>query len=161
MNDTAIQVQHLSKRFRIGHEGRGDALDRFMDRVFGRRASRENFWALQDVSFDVGRGDNFGLVGPNGSGKSSLLKIVANIYKATSGRIDVKGHVITFLELGWGLLEDEQTGQANIYFAGTLFGMNKKEIDAVFDDIGRFAELEEYLDTPSRASSVRRKPSSS
>lgn len=147
MRDPIIRTENLGKEFRIGHAGRGDTLDRFMDRLFGRRARRERFWALRDVTFEVPRGDNFGLVGPNGSGKSTLLKILARIYKPTVGDAHVMGRVVPFLELGWGLLEREQTGAANIYYAGTLFGLSRREIDAVFDDIVRFADLEQYLHT--------------
>lgn len=148
MQRPIIRVKELGKQFRIGRSGPGDALDRFMDRLFGRRALRERFWALKGVTFDIPRGDNFGLVGPNGSGKSTLLKILAGIYRPTEGRAHVDGHVVPFLELGWGLLESEQTGAGNIYFAGTLFGLAKREIDTVFDDIVRFADLEKYLHTP-------------
>lgn len=148
MRASVLWAQELSKRFRIGHAGSGDRLDRFMDRLFGRRALRETFWALKNVTFEVPRGDSFGLVGPNGSGKSTLLKILAHIYKPTSGKVEVRSRVVPFLELGWGLLEGEQTGSGNIHYAGTLFGLSRREIDAVFDDIVRFADLEQYLHTP-------------
>ncbi len=147
MSERTIRVQNLSKQFRIGHAGRGDLLDRFMDRFFGRRARREAFWALKNVNFEMFSGDGLGLIGPNGSGKSTLLKILSRVYKPTSGTVDVRGRVIPFLELGWGLLGPEQTGRDNIYFAGTLFGLTRREIDDVFDDIVRFADLEQYLNT--------------
>lgn len=148
MRSPSVRTRNLGKNFRIGHAGSGDGLDRMMDRLFGRRALRERFWALRDVTFDVSRGDNFGLVGPNGSGKSTLLKVLAHIYKPSEGIAQVDGHVVPFLELGWGLLEAEQTGAGNIYYAGTLFGLAKREIDDIFDDVVRFANLERYLHTP-------------
>ncbi len=148
MTEPIIKTQNLSKRFRIGHAGKGDAFDRFTDRLLGRRARRETFWALRDVSFEVSRGANFGLVGPNGSGKTTVLKVLSGIYKPTAGSVEVYGRVIPFLELGWGLLQPEQSGSSNIYFAGTLFGLSRREIDAAFDDIVKFAGLEQYLHTP-------------
>jgi lipopolysaccharide transport system ATP-binding protein len=119
-----------------------------MDLLFGHRALRETFWALKDVNFEIARGDNLGLIGPNGSGKSTLLKILANIYKPTTGRVRIAGRVIPFLELGLGLLESEQTGRDNIYYAGILFGLSRREVEEVFDDVVKFAGLEQYLHTP-------------
>ena len=148
MPSPIIRTFNLGKQFRRGHAGPGDSLDRIMDRLFGKRALREQFWALRNVTFDIPRGDSFGLVGPNGSGKSTLLKVLAHIYKPTEGRALVAGRVVPFLELGWGLLEGEQTGSGNIYFAGTLLGLSTEEIHTAFDDIVRFADLEKYLHTP-------------
>lgn len=148
MSERILWTENVSKRFHIAHAGRGDVLDRFTDRLFGRRGLRETFWALKDVNLEVNRGDNFGLVGPNGSGKSTLLKILANIYKPTKGRVGIGGRVIPFLDFGWGILEGEQTGEDNIAYAGTLFGLTRREINEAFDKIVRFAELEQYLHTP-------------
>lgn len=148
MSYPVIVAQHLSKRFRIGHSGKGDTLDHLMDRLLGRRARRETFWALRDVSIRVDRGTSFALVGPNGGGKSTLLKILAGIYRPTAGSVRVKGRLIPFIELGWGLLQPEQTGLENMYFAATLFGCRRREIDVMIDDIVKFADLEQYLHTP-------------
>ncbi|MFB0565097.1 MAG: ABC transporter ATP-binding protein [Candidatus Aminicenantaceae bacterium] len=103
--------------------------------------------ALDDISFNVGKGTTFGVIGENGSGKSTLLKIIAGIAKPTSGRVSVKGKVAALIELGAGF-HPEISGRENVYINGIMLGLTKKEISEKFDEIVKFAELEEFIDAP-------------
>lgn len=101
--------------------------------------------ALRDITFEVKKGEFFGIVGRNGSGKSTLLKIIAGIYQPTEGTVRVAGRLVPFIELGVGF-NPELTGKENVYLNGALMGFSKKEIDAMYDDIVSFAELQEFMD---------------
>lgn len=107
----------------------------------------EYFWALKDVSFDVQKGDVVGIIGRNGAGKSTLLKILSRITDPTEGHAEIYGRVGSLLEVGTGF-HPELTGRENIYLSGSIIGMKKSEIDSKFDDIVKFAETEQFLDTP-------------
>ncbi|MDD3772985.1 MAG: ATP-binding cassette domain-containing protein [Weeksellaceae bacterium] len=110
-----------------------------------QKKSYEQFKALDDVSFEVKKGEFFGIIGHNGAGKSTLLKILANIYKPDSGSIKINGRIAPFLELGIGF-NPELSGRDNIYLNATVLGLTKKEIDKKFNDIVEFSELEQFID---------------
>jgi len=151
----AIRVENLSKRYEITvGKNRHDTLrDQIADAwklLFrgNRNASRqETFWALKDVSFEVGTGDVIGVVGRNGAGKSTLLKLVSRITAPTSGVIEIRGRVGSLLEVGTGF-HVELSGRENIFLNGAILGMRKAEITSKFDDIVAFAEIEKFIDTP-------------
>ena len=143
VQETVIEVTDLSKRFRIGSERRDSLKERF---VRGR-GRYDEFWALREVTMSVPRGSTFGLIGHNGSGKSTLLKMLASIYRPTSGEISVRGRVSALLELGAGF-HGELTGRENIYLNGAILGMTRKQIDAAMDQIIDFSGLEEFIDSP-------------
>lgn len=153
MADTAIRLEHISKHFRLGAARRHDTLrDRLMHAIqsVSRRsepATERDFWALQDVSFEVTRGHVVGMIGRNGAGKSTLLKILARIVEPTSGLARLYGRVGSLLEVGTGF-HAELSGRENIYLAGAILGMRKTEIDRLFDEIVAFAGVEQFLDTP-------------
>jgi lipopolysaccharide transport system ATP-binding protein len=111
------------------------------------RPKSTSFWALRDVSFEVGRGQIVALIGRNGAGKSTLLKILSRITEPTEGTIRIRGRVASLLEVGTGF-HPELTGRENIYLNGTILGMRKVEIDRKFDEIVAFSEIEKFLDTP-------------
>jgi len=109
--------------------------------------SKEEFWALSDVSFDVMKGERIGIIGRNGAGKSTLLKVISRITEPTGGRISIKGRVASLLEVGTGF-HPELTGRENIYLNGAILGMHRAEIKSKFDEIVDFSGVEKFLDTP-------------
>src|SRR5262249_33567412 len=104
-------------------------------------------WALKDVSFEIRPGQSMGIIGTNGSGKSTLLKILTGITEPTAGRAELRGRIGSLLEIGTGIHPD-LSGRENIYLAGTISGLSRREIARKFDDIVAFAELEKFIDTP-------------
>ncbi len=150
-SEIALSVRGLAKSYRIA-EGRrrtttlGEALVGRLRRPFAR-ARGETFWALDDVSFDVRRGDVVGIIGRNGAGKSTLLKIISRITEPTRGEVALYGRVGSLLEVGTGF-HAELTGRENIYLNGSILGMRRAEIVRRFDEIVAFAGVERFLDTP-------------
>ena len=143
-----ISVDNVSKRFYIRREHYRSFQDLFIN-VGNRRNRAEEFWALRDVSLKVNPGETVGIIGSNGSGKSTLLKLVTRIFEPTSGRVSVSGRVSALLELGAGFHPD-LSGRDNVYLNWSLMGLSRKEVDAHFDEIVAFAELEQFIDTPVR-----------
>ena len=141
--DIAISVKGVSKTFKIPHEKvnsiRGAVTGIFRDKSY------EEFKALDNVSFEVKKGEFFGIIGRNGSGKSTLLKVLAGIYQADKGRVKVNGMISPFLELGIGF-NPELSGRDNVYLNATVLGMTQKQIDEKFDSIVAFSELERFID---------------
>ena len=140
----AIVVDHVSKQYRLYHERNNSVKGAVMH---GRRARYEEFWALDDVSFEIPPGSTFGLIGENGSGKSTLLKCLAKILRPEKGEIVVNGRVSALLELGAGF-HPELSGRENVFLNGAILGMTKREIKGRFDDIVGFAGLEHFIDSP-------------
>ncbi len=151
----AIRVSHLSKKYTLG--GPQEPYHTFRDaivnslkapmKIFHREPPTEGFWALKDVSFEVGQGEVVGIIGRNGAGKSTLLKILSRITAPTEGTVEIHGRVGSLLEVGTGF-HPELTGRENIYLSGSILGMKRREIDAKLDDIVKFSEIEKFLDTP-------------
>ncbi len=142
-NENAIEVKNVSKRFVIPHDKSTTLKGAFIN--FFHKSGSEVFDALSDVSFEVKRGEFFGIIGRNGSGKSTLLKILAGIYVPNRGSIKINGRISPFLELGIGF-NPELSGRDNIYLNGTVLGLTKKQIDEKFDGIVAFSELERFID---------------
>tara|TARA_B100001245_G_scaffold77509_1_gene55116 strand:+ start:1774 stop:2961 length:1188 start_codon:yes stop_codon:yes gene_type:complete len=143
----AISVNNVSKNFKLPHQKVSSIKDIFIRplQVFRGNKTVEAQHALRNISFDVREGEFFGIVGRNGSGKSTLLKILAEIYQPTRGEVSVRGRLVPFIELGVGF-NPELTGRENVYLSGALNGFSEKEIDAMYDDIVEFAELEAFMD---------------
>lgn len=147
MDDIAIKVENLSKSFNIPTEKNNSLKSYFLNPFSLFYNKKKKFQALKDINFEVKRGEFVGIIGRNGSGKSTLLKILSNIYKPDSGRIFVNGQIVSFLELGVGF-NPELSASENIYLNGTILGMGRDYINNNFNDIVKFAELEEFLQMP-------------
>jgi lipopolysaccharide transport system ATP-binding protein len=152
MNDIAIQVKNLSKCYQIYDTPR-DRLKQFVvPRLQGlagqapRQYFRE-FWALQDVSFEVKKGETVGIIGRNGSGKSTLLQIICGTLNPTSGSVETRGRIAALLELGSGF-NPEFTGRDNVYMNAAVLGLSREEVDARLDEIIAFADIGEFIDQP-------------
>jgi len=139
-----LQVQNVSKVYRLYRR----PADRLLELIpFSRRSAPKEFWALRDVSLNVERGEVLGVIGPNGSGKSTLLQIVSGILEPTRGRVLAHGRIAALLELGAGF-NPEFTGRENVYLNGEILGISRSEMEHVFPEIERFAEIGAFMDRP-------------
>ena len=161
MSEIMIRVDHVSKKYRLGQIG-GTTLRAELQRLGARIRHKEDptrrigahvykkgetFLALDDVSFDVQKGERIGIIGRNGAGKSTLLKLISRVTAPTDGMIGLNGRVASMLEVGTGF-HGELTGRENIYMNGAILGMSRKEIDAKIEDIIDFSECRQFIDTP-------------
>ena len=153
----ALRIENLSKAYRLGELNRRTLLHEWRRRWHGGDAVDPDdpnvFWALRDVSFDVRPGEVVGLLGRNGAGKSTLLKVLSQITSPTSGKVKLRGHVASLLEVGTGF-HLELTGRDNVYLNGTILGMTHREVSAKFEEIVAFSGIEEFIDTPVKRYSV-------
>ncbi len=153
MSDIALRMEHVYKKFRKGevYNSLRDFLPALTGKMFRRQELNErdkrDFWALQDISFEVKRGESLGIIGPNGAGKSTILKILSRIMKPTKGSMLVNGRLSALIEVSAGFHQD-LTGRENIYLNGTILGMTRREIDSKIDQIVDFSGIEEFIDTP-------------
>ena len=146
-DDIAIKVDHLSMEFKITKD-KIDTLKEFVIRTLKRnKEKKETVRVLDDISFEVHRGDKIGILGFNGAGKSTLLKILAGIYEPTTGSITINGKVAPLLELSAGF-DKNYTGKNNIYLNGAFLSMEKDFLDEKYDEIVEFSELGEYINFP-------------
>jgi ABC-type polysaccharide/polyol phosphate transport system ATPase subunit len=148
----AIQFENVSKRYRLGsrsslRETLYSLPSRLLQRTGVTQDDSRCLWALKDVSFEVQQGEVLGIIGPNGAGKTTTLKLLSRVTVPTRGRTTVQGRTSALIELGAGFHPD-LTGRENIYLNGAILGLKRKEIDARFDGIVDFAELERFIDTP-------------
>lgn len=148
-----IHAERITKRFRLGSRARyGTLRETLVDKatsLLRRQEPAPELTALRDISFRVGSGEVVGLIGRNGAGKSTLLKILSRITAPTSGRIELMGRVGSLLEVGTGF-HPELTGRDNIFLSGSILGMKRAEIQARFDEIVAFSEVEKFLETPTK-----------
>ena len=144
-NDVAIKVSNVSKNFVLPHEKK-DSIKSIFTNIFSiGKVEIETQQALKDITFEIKKGEFFGIVGRNGSGKSTLLKILAGIYQPTKGTIKEEGRLVPFIELGVGF-NPELSGRDNVFLNGAMMGFSRKEIISMYDEIVSFAELEEFMD---------------
>ncbi len=167
MKDIILKAENISKQYRLGTVGTGTLshdLNRWWHKVRGKedpylklgevndRSSKGNseyVWALQDINFEVERGEVLGIIGKNGAGKSTLLKILSKVTAPTTGSIKTRGRIASLLEVGTGF-HPELTGRENVYLNGAILGMTKKEITSKLDEIIAFSGCERYIDTPTK-----------
>jgi len=145
MTEISINVENVSKAFRIYHEKR-DTVYEAITGFFNKKKHYEKLQVLDDVSFDIKKGEMFGIIGKNGTGKTTLLRLLAGIYKPDSGKITVNGYLIPFLGLGAGF-QAQMTAKENVLLYGKLLGFSKDEIRDQFQEIIKYAELEKFADT--------------
>src|SRR5438309_9633585 len=153
MSDIALKMEHVYKKFRKGEifDSLRDLIPALTGRMFRQRelnvSDKREFWALQDVSFEVQRGEAFGIIGHNGAGKSTALKLLSRIMKPTKGYLAINGRLSALIEVAAGFHQD-LTGRENVFLNGTILGMTKQEIASKLDQIIAFSGLEEFIDTP-------------
>jgi len=163
--DIILKAENISKQYRLGQVGTGTLshdLNRWWHQVRGKenpylkigetndrstKGTSDYVWALQDINFEVERGEVLGIIGKNGAGKSTLLKILSKVTAPTTGSIKSRGRIASLLEVGTGF-NPELTGKENIYLNGAILGMTKKEIASKIDEIIEFSGCERYIDTP-------------
>ena len=144
VNDYAVSIKNVTKRYRIHYEKNPSLKETI---IHLRRTKFSEFLALNDVSFDVRRGETLGIIGPNGSGKSTMLKLISRILKPTKGEVIVNGTISALLELGAGFHPD-LTGRENIFINAAILGMKRKDVEKKFSEIVAFSELEKFIDMP-------------
>src|SRR6266480_3553167 len=155
MSEPIIIFDHVFKKFARGeqHTTLRDLIPALISSWWKKKQQdekdlkAEEFWAVNDVSFTVPRGEALGIIGPNGSGKSTILKLLSGILRPDRGTYSVKGRLSALIEVGAGFHPD-LTGRENVYLNGSILGMTRKEISSKFDEIVAFSELQEFLDTP-------------
>lgn len=156
MGEVVIKVENIGKKYELMHRHKNEEDSLIAAFAGGLRGllsgsssskTKEEFWALKDINFEIRRGDRVGVIGRNGAGKSTLLKILSRIVKPTTGQMSYEGRLAGLLEVGTGF-HAELTGRENIYLNGSILGMSRREIDAKFDEIVAFSEVENFLDTP-------------
>jgi ABC-type polysaccharide/polyol phosphate transport system ATPase subunit len=146
LENTVIKVENVKMKFNLSKE-RTDNLKEYVIKFLKRELHYEPFWALKGVSFEVNKGDKFGIIGLNGAGKSTLLKNIAGVMKPTEGKVWVKGSMVPLLEMGAGF-DPDYTGRENIFLKGALLGYTRRFLEEKFDEIVEFSELEEFIDVP-------------
>ena len=139
----AVKVDHVSKYFKLPTEATNSLRTALVNRFKGIKGYKEQH-VLKDISFEVEKGDFFGILGRNGSGKSTILKIISEIYVPEKGTVTIDGKLVSFIELGVGF-NPELTGRENVYMNGAMLGFSTAEIDAMYDDIVDFAELHDFM----------------
>lgn len=144
MSETVIKFQNVTKKFAFQSQ---KTFKEFLPALIRGEETSKGFTALDDISFEIKKGESIGIIGPNGSGKSTILKLIAGVMSPTMGKIEVKGQISPLIELGAGM-HPELTGRENIYLNGAILGLKKKQIDANLQSIIDFSEIEEFINQP-------------
>ena len=143
-NNSVISFSHVTKQFsRLSQK----TFKEFIPALFRGEKTSESFTALNDINFEIKKGETVGIIGPNGSGKSTILKLIAGVMAPTLGTVTVHGNISPLIELGAGF-HPELTGRENIFLNGAILGLSQKEIAKNFDSIVDFSELQEFIDQP-------------
>lgn len=145
-NDVIIKAENVSVKFNLSSE-KFDSFKEYVIKSIKRQVSYDEFWALQDVSFEVKKGESLGLIGLNGSGKSTMLKTIAGVLKPTKGSVEIYGNIAPLIELGAGF-DYDLTARENVFLNGALLGYNRKQMEGYYNDIVEFSELADFMDIP-------------
>jgi ABC-2 type transport system ATP-binding protein len=146
LGETVIKVENVGMEFNLSQE-KTDNLKEYVIKFLKKELMYQSFWALQDVSFEVKKGDKLGVLGLNGAGKSTLLKLISGVMKPTHGNIELNGRISPLLELGAGF-DPSYTGRENIFLNGAMLGYSKEFIESKFDEIVEFSEIGDFIDVP-------------
>lgn len=144
--NNAVEISNVSMHFNMAKE-KVDSIKEYLIKFFKRQLFFEDFVALNNITFEIKKGEVFGLIGLNGCGKSTLLKIISGIYKPTTGSVKVNGTIAPLIELGAGF-DMDLTARENIYLNGSVLGYSKDYIDQKFNEIVDFTELHQFIDVP-------------
>ncbi|MGN0444707.1 MAG: ABC transporter ATP-binding protein [Acutalibacteraceae bacterium] len=146
MSKKAIEVKDVSIKFNLSRE-RVDSLKDYIIKFLKRDLKYNEFWALKDISFTLNKGDRLGILGFNGAGKSTLMKVIAGVYKPTTGYVKRYGKIAPLIELGAGF-DMQYTGRENVFLYGSVLGYSRQFLEEKYDEIVDFAELKEFMDVP-------------
>ena len=145
-NKAVVKVEHVSMKFNLSSE-KVDSLKEYLIKSIRREITHDEFWALNDVSFELKKGDRLGILGLNGAGKSTLLKVIAGVFKPTEGRVVKNGTMAPMLELGAGF-DPQYTGAENIFLYGSVLGLSKEFLKEKYNEIVEFSELGKFINVP-------------
>lgn len=146
MDEIALELKNVSMKFNLSSE-KVDSLKEYVIKLLKRELMYDEFWALRDISFQLNKGDRLGILGLNGAGKSTLLKVIAGVYRPTTGSVSHTGIIAPMLELGAGF-DAQYTGAENIFLYGSILGYSRKYLEEKFDEIVDFAELRNFINVP-------------
>ena len=147
MGKYTLKVDDVSIRFNLSKEKVDNLKELLIKKVKGEKIRFNEFWALKNISFELQKGDRLGILGLNGAGKSTLLKIIAGVYKPTSGKVTRHGHIAPMIELGAGF-DSNYTGRENIFLYGSVLGLSRSFLEEKYDEILEFSELGDFIDVP-------------
>ena len=147
MGKVALKVEDISIRFNLSKEKVDNLKELLIKKVKGEKIRFNEFWALKNVSFKISKGDRLGILGLNGAGKSTLLKVIAGVYKPTSGKVTRYGHIAPMIELGAGF-DPNYTGRENVFLYGSVLGFSREFLEEKYDEILEFSELGDFIDVP-------------
>ncbi|MFQ9514280.1 MAG: ABC transporter ATP-binding protein [Eubacterium sp.] len=143
----ALRVDDVSIRFNLSKEKVDNLKELIIKKLKGEKLRFNEFWALKNISFEIRKGDRLGILGLNGAGKSTLLKVIAGVYKPTSGKVERHGHIAPMIELGAGF-DPNYTGRENIFLYGSVLGFSREFLESRYEEILEFSELGEFIDVP-------------
>ena len=147
MGKYTLKVDDVSIRFNLSKEKVDNLKELLIKKIKGEKIRFNEFWALKNISFELQKGDRLGILGLNGAGKSTLLKIIAGVYKPTSGKVTRHGHIAPMIELGAGF-DSNYTGRENIFLYGSVLGLSRSFLEEKYDEILEFSELGDFIDVP-------------
>lgn len=147
MAKSVLKVEDVSIRFNLSKENVDNLKELIVKKLRGEKIRYNEFWALKNINFELGKGDRLGILGLNGAGKSTLLKVIAGVYKPTTGTITRKGNMAPMIELGAGF-DPNYTGRENIFLYGSVLGFPREFLEEKYEEILEFSELGEFIDVP-------------